>query len=77
MTLAAAMSIWSVVVVSPVSRAVVVCMAWCVSSYVVSLPSRYWSIKLCGMGSMNDGWLCGGVREVALCFVGLDVTDLG
>jgi hypothetical protein len=50
-------SIWSVVVVSLASRAVVVCVDWCVSSDVVSLPSRYWSIKFCGMGSMNGGWL--------------------
>jgi hypothetical protein len=57
MTLAAAVSIWSVVVVSPASRAVVVCVAWCLSSDVASLPSRYWSIKFCGMGSMNGGWL--------------------
>jgi len=45
MTLAAAVSIWSIVVVSPSSRAVVVCVAWCVSSDVASLPSRYWSVK--------------------------------
>ncbi len=57
MTWAAAVSIWSVVVVSLASRVVVVWVAWCVSSDVASLPSRYWSIKLCGMGSMNDGWL--------------------
>jgi len=24
---------------------------------VVSLPSRCWSINICGMGSMNGGWL--------------------
>jgi len=64
-------SIWSVVVVSLASSVVVVYVAWCVSSDVVSFPSRYWSIKFCGMAS------CDGVREVALCFVGLDVTDLG
>ena len=55
--MAAAVSIWSGVVVSLASRAVVVCVDWCVSSDVVSLPSRYWSIKFCGMGSMNGGWL--------------------
>ena len=53
----AAVSIWSVVVVSLASRAVVVCVAWCVRSDAVSLPSRYWSIKFCGMGIMNGGWL--------------------
>ena len=50
------MSIWSGVVVSLASRAVVVCVAWCVSSDAVSLPSRYRSIKFHGMGSMNGGW---------------------
>ncbi len=50
MTLAAAVSIWSVVVVSQISRAVLVWVAWCVRSDVVSLPSRYWSIRFCGMG---------------------------
>ena len=57
MNLAAAVSIWSVVVVSQISRAVLVCVAWCVRSDVASLPRRYWSIKFCGMGSMNGGWL--------------------
>ena len=51
------MSIWSIVVVSLASRAVVVWMAWCVSSDAMSLPSRYWYIKFCGMGSINGGWL--------------------
>ena len=32
-------------------------MAWGVKYFVVSLPSRYWSIMFCGMGSMNGGWL--------------------
>ena len=32
-------------------------MAWDAKSIVVSLPSRSWSIKFCGMGSMNGGWL--------------------
>ena len=57
MVAAVYVSIWLVVVVSLASRAVVVCVAWCVSSDVVSLPSRYWSIRFCGMGSMNGGWL--------------------
>ena len=57
MTWAAAVSIWSVVVVSLASRVVVVWVAWCVSSDAASLPSLYWSIKFCGMGSMNGGWL--------------------
>ena len=51
------MSIWSVVVVSLASRAVVVCVALCASSDAVSFPSRYWSIKFCVMGSINGGWL--------------------
>ena len=55
--MAAAVSIWSFVVVSLASRTVVVCVAWCASSDAVSLPSRYSSIKFCGMGSMNGGWL--------------------
>ena len=41
MTLAAAMSIGSVVVVSQTSKAVLVRVAWCVRSDVVSVPSRY------------------------------------
>ncbi len=57
MTLAAAVSIWSVVVVSLTNRVVVVWMDWCVRSDAVSLPSRYWSIRFCGMGRMNGGWL--------------------
>ena len=57
MTSAAAVSIWSVVVVELTSRVVAVWVAWCMSTDVVSLPSRYWSIKFCGMGSMNGGWL--------------------
>ncbi len=32
-------------------------MARCVESEVVSLPNRYMSIRFCGMGSMNGGWL--------------------
>jgi hypothetical protein len=57
MTLAAAVSNWSVVVVSPASRAVRVCVAWCVRSDAASLPRRYWSIQFCGMGSINGEWL--------------------
>ncbi len=56
MTLAAATSIWSVVVVELASRFVVVWVACCVRSVAVSLPSRYMSIKFCGMGSMKGGW---------------------
>ena len=26
-------------------------------SVVESFPSRYWSIRFCGMGRMNGGWL--------------------
>ena len=57
MTLAAVVSIWSVVVVSLASMVVVVCVIWCVMSIVASFPSRYWSIWVCGMGSMNGGCL--------------------
>ena len=57
MTPAAAVSIWSIVVVELTSRVVVVWVAWRVSSDVVSLPSQYWSIRFCGMGSMNGGRL--------------------
>ena len=39
MTLSADVSIWSVVVVSLASMAVMVCVAWCVKSNVVSLPN--------------------------------------
>ncbi len=42
---------------SMTSRAVVVLVARCVDSEVVSLPNRYRSIKFCGMGSVNGGWL--------------------
>ena len=55
--MAAAESIWLVVVASLMSKAVVVCTACCVDSEVVSLPSRYRSIRFCGIGSMNGGWL--------------------
>ena len=57
MTLAAALSIWSVVVVSLVRRVVVVWIDLCMSSDAVSLPRRYWSIRFCGMGRMNGGWV--------------------
>ena len=66
------------VVVSLASRPVLVCVAWYVRSNVVSLPSRYWSIKFCGMGSMNGGWLLVvGFGKLRLSFMGLDVSDLG
>ncbi len=48
--LAAAESIWSVVVVSMARRVVVVSIARCVVSEVVSLPSRYRSIMFYGLG---------------------------
>ncbi len=35
---------------------------------VASFPSRYWSIRFCGMGSMNGGWLLV-VGLGRLCFV--------
>ncbi len=57
MTLAAAVSICLVVAVSLASKALVVCVVWCVRCVDASLPSRNWSIKVCGMGSMNGGWL--------------------
>ncbi len=57
MTLAAATSICSVVVVSLVRKVVTFCAVWCVVSVVVSLPSRFRSIRVWGMGSMNGGWL--------------------
>ncbi len=48
------------------------------SSVAVSLPSRYWSIKFCGMGRMNGGWLLVvGFCKLRSTFVGLDVPDLG
>ncbi len=53
MTWAAAEIIWSVVVVSLMSKAVVVCTVFC----VVSFPNRYRSIRLLWEGSMNGGWL--------------------
>ena len=57
MTLAAALSIWSLVVVGFVSMVLVAGVALCMRLDVVSLPNRYWSIKFCGMGRMNGGWL--------------------
>ena len=57
MTLDAALSIWSLVVVELMSRVLVVWVACCMRSDVASLPSRYWSIKFCGMGRRNGGWL--------------------
>ena len=33
------------------------CVSCCVRFAVASVPSRYWSIRFCGMGSMNGGWL--------------------
>ncbi len=68
MTLAAAVSIWSVVVVSLSRRTLVVCVVWCVRSVVASLPRRHWPIKFCGMGSMYGGWLLV-VGFGRLCFV--------
>ena len=77
--LAAAESIYSVVIVSLASRAVVLWVARCVESEVVSLPNRYRSIRFCGIGSMNGVCVasCGGVWVAAFSFVGLDVYDLG
>ncbi len=43
------------------------CFVWCVRSVVASLPSWYWSIKFCGMGRMNGGWLLM-VGFVRLCY---------
>ncbi len=45
-----------------------VCVVWCVRSGVASLPRRYWSIRFCGTGSMNGGWLLV-VGFGRLCFV--------
>jgi hypothetical protein len=68
MTLAASVSIWSVVVVLLSRRALVVCVMCCVRFVVASFPSRHWSIRFCGMGSMNGGWLLV-VGFARLCFV--------
>ena len=57
MTLAVAESIWSVVVVPLMSKVVMVSAACFVDSKVMSLLSRYRSIRFCGMGSINGGWL--------------------
>ncbi len=37
--------------------ALVVCVVCCVRFVVALFPSRYWSIRFCGMWSMNGGWL--------------------
>ncbi len=53
MTWTAMESIWSVVVL--IIMVVMVCTVCCVAAVVVSLPSRYMSIKFGGMGSINGG----------------------
>ena len=71
MTLDAALSIWSLVVVELMSRVLVVWVACCMRSDVASLPSRYWSIKFCGMGRRNGGWLL----VVGFCSFRSDLWD--
>ena len=57
MTLAAFVSIWSVVAILMSRRALVVYVLCCVRFVVASFPSRYWSIRFCGIGILNGGWL--------------------
>ncbi len=56
-TWAAMKSICSGVVFSRVSRVSVVFVVSCVFVMSDGVPSRYRSIRCCGMGSMNGGWL--------------------
>jgi hypothetical protein len=46
----------------------VICVVCCVRFAVASFPSLYWSIRFCGMGSINGGWLLV-VGFGSLCFV--------
>ncbi len=58
LTWAAVKSILSDVVDSLGDKVVVVCAVYCVVAVVVvAVPSRYRSIRFCGMGSMHGGWL--------------------
>jgi hypothetical protein len=57
MTLAASVSIWSLVVVSLVSMVVAIIMVSFVVVVVMRLPSRYRSIKFYENGSINGEWI--------------------